>query len=741
MYPREQLRSTLSRIDGRPYPAYRDLAGSYAFELFRMDIAHVQADPFASPSRIVVRLPLAASGLRPADVSGEVRRVATEDWLLRRFAAAVVRAAGGPTQDPLPGACLRVAQPGQQVLARSAVMVERGEVVVRLGCALPADRRDVQAQRAAAALDVALPAAVAAMLPQGPADLASLAAHGDLCEDQQYLRSELEKRDWIAFVADGAILARESGTSDAPLPRPAAQPLVAPESLAATVRLPHRGEVRGLAIPCGVVLIVGGGYHGKSTLLRALERGVYDHVAGDGRELCITRAGAVGVASEDGRAVTGVDISAFVRPLPGGVDTRRFTTLAASGSTSQAAALCEAVELGADCLLLDEDRCAANFMARDARMRALVPDDEEPVVPFVQRVRWLHRARGISTVLVVGGAGSFLDEADCVLRLRDFQPEDRTVEARSVAASLAEPPRPAGPTPELPAPRVLAADALGGPADAGDRLRVRVRGEDILSVGDADVDLGAIGQLVEPGQRRALADLVPLAARYADGQRTLAEVVREAEADLDRLGLAACSPWQGQCPGDYARPRSFELGAVLNRIPGLGVSGQERSARPVRPVRVRRAEPLQLAHAGRSDEADPSAAPVGARRFEDGQRGGFVAREGSGGAGRAAAGPREGARRFEGERRGGFVAREGSGGAGRAAAGPREGARRFEGGQRGGFVAREGSGGAGRPAVGRGGAARPGMRPTFGTLAGFGGRLTRPAGRFDTRPGPARERK
>jgi predicted ABC-class ATPase len=595
--PRAELRRILARIDGRPFGAYRDLVGSYDFGSFRLDIEHVQPDPFAPATRLRVTVPAEVAALDPADWADPVRRVAVEDWLLRRLAAALARSAdpegttrpepplpgSGPVPRPpaeaaLPAGCLRVLVPGQQVLERSAMAVRPGGIEVRMLCDLPAERRQVLAARAAAALDVALPAAIAAMLPRTEADRASLRAHVELMEDQEALRAELLRRGWVAFLADGSLLPRASGISDLPLRDPSAVRLVAPEGLAATVRLPHRGEVRGLAIPQGVTLVVGGAYHGKSTLLRAIERGVYNHVAGDGRELCITRADAVSIAAEDGRPVAGVDISAFVRPLPGGADTRAFRTLAASGSTSQAAGLCEALEMGARCLLLDEDRSAANFMSRDARMRRLVPDEEDPVVPFADRVRWLWEAHGVSTVLVVGGAGAFLDVADCVVRMRAYQPEDATVRAREIARELPVP-RPTPPEPgPVGVPRVPAPDAFGaGPG----RLRVRARGGRVLVVGDTPVDLGALSQIVEEAQMHALADMLAHAARYCDGRRTLAEVVAEVMADLDRLGFGAISPWAGQCPGNYARPRAFELAAAINRLPGLRLAGD--ATAPARP--------------------------------------------------------------------------------------------------------------------------------------------------------------
>ena len=60
------------------------------------------------------------------------------------------------------------------------------------------------------------------------------------------------------------------------------------------------------------------------------------------------------VRAEDGRPVTGLDISPFINNLPRGRDTCQFSTEDASGSTSQAANIMEALEAEATSLLVDE---------------------------------------------------------------------------------------------------------------------------------------------------------------------------------------------------------------------------------------------------------------------------------------------------------------------------------------------------------------------------------------------------
>ncbi|MDR7402960.1 MAG: ABC-ATPase domain-containing protein, partial [Armatimonadota bacterium] len=372
-------------------------------------------------------------------------------------------------------------------------------------------------------------------------------------------------------VAEGSVLPRRSGVSDLPLQGERVVPFAAPPALAVELEAPHRGRVRGMGIPAGVTLIVGGGYHGKSTLLRALERGVYNHVPGDGRELVVTLPGAVKIRAEDGRRVEKVDISPFITNLPFGQPTERFSTEEASGSTSQAANIMEALEVGAQVLLLDEDTSATNFLLRDARMQRLVRKEKEPITPFIDRVRQLYRERGVSSVLVVGGAGDYLDVADTVIMMDEYRARDVTGEARRVAAAIpsgrrAEEAGPLGRSPE----RVPLPESFN--PQRGQRTRVGARGVDNIRFGEEEILLQSVEQLVDPSQTRAIADAIRyLAARYCDGRRSLRELVELVCRDIQKEGLDAISPFRGQHPGDYALPRPWELAAAINRLRTLRV--------------------------------------------------------------------------------------------------------------------------------------------------------------------------
>ena len=392
----------LNGIDGKGYKAYKGLRGTWAFPDFALHVDHVQGDPFAAPSRVRVILPPETAALEDAVLTSRSRRLGVASLLVKRFdetaRGTMVRRGSGKS------GLLEIETQGQAVLAQTAVIVgEHGTVEARFRIGLPAQGRRACGHAAIALLTTDVPAVVNRGLRARSVGHQDIRQHALTNEDADALRAELVARSWVTFVADGAKLARRSGVDDRPLLGDTAIPFSTPVGLTAEVELPNAGTVRGMAIPRGVTLIVGGGYHGKSTLLRAIERGVYNHCYGDGRESVVTDPSAVTIRAEDGRSVAGVDISAFIGTLPQGQDTRAFSTPNASGSTSQAAAIVEALEAGATTLLIDEDTAATNFMIRDRRMQALIPKKEEPITPLIDRVRSLWETRGVSCVIVLGG--------------------------------------------------------------------------------------------------------------------------------------------------------------------------------------------------------------------------------------------------------------------------------------------------------------------------------------------------
>ena len=564
----DDLRESLRRIDGRGYPAYKDVRGSWAFPDFVLFVDHVQGDPFAAPSRLRAELPADTVELDPWMLVGRARRDGVAAWLARAFSDEARRRSGGEGSGK--SGRVDMASPGQLVLPQTAVSVTAdGAVEARFTVGLPARGRRVLGRRAADLLGTEVAELIRGTLVSAAHPRGALRTAAAANEDAEALRDALPDRGLVAFVADGAVLPRRSGVDDRPLEE-GVVPFLSPDSLRVVLDTPNAGPLPGLGLPEGVTLVVGGGFHGKSTLLRALETGVYNHRPGDGRERVVARRDAVKLRAEDGRAVTAVDISPFIADLPGGQGTRRFTTRNASGSTSQAAGMVEALEMGAGVVLLDEDTAATNFLIRDRRMQALVPRDREPITPLVDRIRELYERSGMSAVLVLGGSGDYLDVADTVLGMDAFVPRDLTGRAREVAA--AHPTgrtRETGPPLDPPTPRRLGAASLP-PGRKGRDLRVRTFDTRRLRVGDQELDLSAVEQLLLPAQLRTVAATLETVAREGaiDGA-PLPELLETLEEDLSRT----LDRVDSRRTGDLAWVRRFEIAAALNRLRTLEVVG------------------------------------------------------------------------------------------------------------------------------------------------------------------------
>jgi predicted ABC-class ATPase len=556
-----RLQATLDRIDRRGYGAYKDLQGTYDLGGFYLSIDRVQRDPFAPPS--LVRVRTEENRFDPDLFASSIRRIAFEDFLTRGVEAAIREVVRGNRGSGGSGR-VEVQRPSQVVLPRTSMVVTTEHVEARLAVGLPARGRTVDARAARTVLLEELPEVVRRALAPGVVDTGRARLHVETVEDAEHLRGLLPDLGLVAFVADGSVLPRESGASDRPL-REGAVPFEGPEELRVSVELPNRGGVSGMGIPEGVTLVAGGGFHGKSTLLSALAWGIYDHVPGDGREYVVTRPDAVKIRAEDGRSVAGVDISAMIGELPGGRSTEDFSTSNASGSTSQAANIAEALEIGTSLLLVDEDTSATNFMIRDERMRELVR--REPISPFIDLVRPLHRTLGVSTVVVVGGVGDYLDVADRVILMEDYEPSDVTIHAREVVKEF--PPRAPLEDREMRAPRGRRVRASSIDLRRGRRETARGRGLHTIELGRERVDLSYLEQLAEAGQTEAIARAI--GGFVAAGEsRGVEDVVEGALASVSERGLDALGNFKGH-PGELSLPRAQEVAAAINRIRPLQV--------------------------------------------------------------------------------------------------------------------------------------------------------------------------
>jgi predicted ABC-class ATPase len=566
----------LLRIDGKGYKAYKDIEGSYDFGLFSTHVDHVQGDPFAAPSKLRLRIPMARAGFPSHLYRNRIRRIALEDFVSRRVSEAIGRH-GSRSQGSGKSGLISIDAGGQEVLERTACRVSPEWVEARIYVGLPAAGRRILGRQAEKILCDRLPKVVEGSLMWKHTPQADAQIFVECIENQEHIRIGLKDLDLVAFVADNALLPRESGHSQRPLDRKSAVPITGPDPLRVSFELPNpvSGEARpekrisGMGIPEGVTLIVGGGYHGKSTLLKALERSVYPHIPWDGREYVVTCPGAVKIRAEDGRSIERVDISPFITNLPHGMDTERFRTDNASGSTSQAANIIEALEMGAELLLLDEDTSATNFMVRDVRMQDLVHKRFEPITPFIDRVREIYDTLGVSTVLVMGGCGDYFEVADRVIMMCEYLPRDVTAEAREVAAvhttgrrSETHPHR------KWMLERTPIASSFD-PSRGKRPVKIDAKAQDRILFGKDMIDLRGVEQLVDSSQTRAVGLAIHLAAaRFMDGRVPLRALLARVAGFLDEKGLDHLDPFyrSERHPGSLARPRTFEIAAAINRL-------------------------------------------------------------------------------------------------------------------------------------------------------------------------------
>ena len=576
----EELRQQLRSINRKSYPAYKGLKGLYHFGNYILSIDHVQGDPFASPSHVSIQISHRDTGFPVEYYKDTLTGTTLCDYLTRQFEKQVSQysfRAKGSGKSGL----LTASHCGQEILSRTACEITEKGITARFFVGFPANGRTINATELEKILFDFLPVCIQKSFFYSSLNAKELQNYIELAEDQEFIRQTLPAKNLCAFIADGSILPRESGISSRPMK--ASIPFTSPDSLRISINLPHKGKITGMGIPKGITLIVGGGYHGKSTLLNALELGVYNHIPGDGREYVITDATAVKLRSEDGRFIKDVDISMFINDLPNKKDTRCFSTLDASGSTSQAAGIVESMEAGSHLFLLDEDTSATNFMVRDAFMQQVIQREKEPITPFLERAEDLYKKAGISTILVAGSSGAFFHIADTIIQMDNYVPKDITASVKKLCSQY---PLPAVSVTDFQLPhshRIMSRPAesskrlihnsRGNHSDSGaakpERLKTRISGTDGFSLGRQEIDLRYTEQLIDAEQTAALGLLLKYAVEHlADGRRTLPEIVQFLWKNLSLHGLSFFTENQKISCG-YATPRIQEIYVCLNRYRGL----------------------------------------------------------------------------------------------------------------------------------------------------------------------------
>lgn len=561
----QNLRNILQRIDGAGYKAYKELQGSYQFSNFSLICDRIQGDPFASPSKLRVKIPQTVAKFPQQLYESKSREIALRDYLTREFAkvASEISSRRGTGKSGL----IAIASCGQEVLERTSVLIDDECVEIRFVVGLPARGRTVLGRQATAMLCEDVPDIISALLYDA-LDAEAIRQQVEIVEDADYLREQLASKNLVAFIPNGAILPRRSGVDFRPLDN-APIPFQSPIDLEVTFNRPNGGIIKGMGIPQGITVIVGGGYHGKSTLLKAIELGVYNHIPDDGRKLVVTNPNGVKIRAEDGRSVVGVDISPFINLLPGNRTTSNFSTTNASGSTSQAANIIEALEANAQLLLIDEDTSATNFTIRDRRMQLLIAKEKEPITPYIDKVRQLYNDYGVSTILVMGGSGDYFEVADTIIAMDSYLPYHVTTQAKAIAKKYPTQRQAEGGTHfGKITPRIPVADSID-PSTYKKCVKTKVRDLDTILFGTKDIDLNAVEQIVDNGQLKAIAyAMIYSKQNYLQQPLTISEILDLITTNIENNGLDAISDF---ATGELAIFRRFELAAAINRLRSLEV--------------------------------------------------------------------------------------------------------------------------------------------------------------------------
>lgn len=558
-----EFKKLLSSIDNHSYSLYKKIKGTYNLEKYIISIDHVQPDPFAPPSKCHIIIPRKISGFPDKILDSKYKKIAVSDFLTRTFGKNINHFNKNKNGTGKSG-LISINKCGQEMLERTSVLIKENYIEVRFEVGLPSIGRRVLGKSTSNIFFNILPKIIHTSLIYNNINKDALKKQINLILDQQYIRTQLKKMRLISFISDGSILPRKNGISDKPMLDDSIA-FKSPENFRTKLMLPNNGLIEGMGIPEGITLIVGGGYHGKSTLLKAIELGVYNHIPGDGREFVITRNDAVKIRAEDGRSIQKVNISPFINNLPNNKYTSKFSTDNASGSTSQAANVMEALESGTKLLLIDEDTSATNFMIRDGRMQKLISKDKEPITPFIDKIRPLYNQYGVSTILIVGGCGDYFDVADQIIMMDEYIPKDVTKKAREIANNT-------GYRREISAqytfgnitPRI----PLKSKPIHNTHNRIKSKGKYCIIYGKSTIDLHRIEQLVDESQTNCIALILGiLENQIFNNKISISQAVNEIFDKIENYGLDSILP----CSGNLAIPRKYEICAAINRYRKLSI--------------------------------------------------------------------------------------------------------------------------------------------------------------------------
>ncbi len=568
MKDKQEFFELLGEIDGRDFSEYNRIIGDYDFARYVLKVTRIPTEAEDPGTVFVVRVPTQVAGFPPNLYTTAIRRTALEDLLVRKVSDALSKVTAYDDEG-ISRRRLFVATPGQKILPRSAMVIADDYIEARLTVNLPARRGRILGEEARHVFFEELPAVVNASLVYCNLDEIEVARFVDLMEDADAIRQNLPTRGLVGFVGEGAFLIRLDHSDKPDYDRDV--PLSVPEELLVDIEVPNKGRVRGLGVPSGITVVLGDAYSGRTELMKALAAGIYNHIPGDGREYVISMPDTVYIAAEDRRSVQRVDISAFVRHNPAGRDVRQYTTTHADPCAAQAAAVAEALEIGARTLLFDESDSNSGFLCLDSRLQGLASGIEPRLIPLSVCARKMVDDLGIS--IVVAGAASvteFIPVADTVLRVDDYQVTDITREAKQLAIQQADLRPDAEALARLVEQARWVVPSSLDPSSGRHDAVVGAEGIDRLRFGNYVVNLTAIAQLADTCQTETIGLILYYAKnRYLDEGRPIRELLDLIDRDLSTEGLECLTR---DLRGDLARPRRYEIAAALNRLVSLRIS-------------------------------------------------------------------------------------------------------------------------------------------------------------------------
>ncbi len=540
------IEGVLRRINGRGYKAYKELERtSWRIDGIDFRLVRVQGDPFAPPSIVSATTTLRGlSGLAPIPLC---------DLLYRRLHNLAPRYQLRRAGEGGSGV-ITVPRPGPVVIARSGAVCRGGRVELRARVGLPSRGRRILGDVARELLLDRLPRLVREVLSL---DRGEAERHVLNWRIQEWIREALPRLGLVSFIGNGSILPRRCGGCWEPLE--GAIPFESPKSLEVSIELPNGGSVTGMGVKRGLTVITGPAFHGKTTLAEAIASGVWNHIEGDGRERVVTVRNAVTLESENGRWVSCIDLSQWIHGLPGGRDTRCFSTSDASGATSIFASLQEAVEAGAELLIIDEDSTATNALHRDQWAERIT--GKRTITTISDSAARLKEA-GISVVIVASGAIPLLSQADTIIVMDEYRPIDASWyrrEAERIAREAGY--RPVEEPYKRPGRRFISKPL------AIDKYKVRGNILESRQLEDT-VNLAALRQVEEHQQLTTASEIAVRLSR-----RSCIEPVREAARLAEVLSQALFREVLGDRVGPEASEvRSIDILWILNRLPGIGLS-------------------------------------------------------------------------------------------------------------------------------------------------------------------------